>query len=597
MNINSNKQLSLILISVLFSLFGTLSYASTNNYISTGKNGSGLGYIVLLPEDNKSFAEQLSVSNTIYEINNTYDLNGEIVKIPSGCILSFKGGSLKNGILVGDRTALEAPLYQIFESTLSLLGTWTISEAYPQWYGARGDGRTDDSDAIQNTLNNFIGVIRLPVGVYSISHKIAFKDNRILEGVGTGTYLRESGYSRISVIRPTSDFKGDCVLDFDPANYSKGSVYITGATCRRLIVDCVNIKNNSITIINILSLSNPETFENIRIINNNNNVGLRVGRSANKRSFESDGIVFSNIVFLDGGSHYSKTPCAIIGPCNEISFRDCKFMPASSSDVKGSNSVMLDASQMGNTSRAVQGIVFDNCSFTASEKALIIKGNRTDGNGPRNIMVSGCTFENVATAIYAYSTDPKNKPVQFCTFIGKRFHSNSTGQTYVLGEGACNNEVFPLDNQTTILDKGAINNLVLGGIEPQMVGNGATNGYIHGSKIGVVLTSPQQEVWEEPTLMNNWRNASPTNRTTIAYRKTKDGKLELRGYLKSGNWTYPNNLLFTLPLEYRPKTSKVLSVGGEEGESCILEILNTGQVQAKGKGALLLLDGVVVSLD
>ena len=90
---------------------------------------------------------------------------------------------------------------------------------------------------------------------------------------------------------------------------------------------------------------------------------MRVGRSSNKASFESDGLVFSNVVFLDGGAYNNRVPCAILGPCNEVSFRDCKFMPASRSTVSGSNAVLIDASQLDNKSRAAQGIVFDNCRY------------------------------------------------------------------------------------------------------------------------------------------------------------------------------------------------------------------------------------------
>lgn len=594
------KKFSLHSLIVLFvSATCLLTVENHETFAAVGNEtiNSGLSYVVLQPESRASFPSQIKNENTIYEVRYAFNLKNTVVNMPPGCILVFRGGIIDNGVIIGDRTSIEAPLYRIFGDNLFLSGSWALSEAYPQWYGARGDGKTDDTEAIQHTLDNFLGIIRLPSGIYNVSKRIVIKDNRILEGVGSGTYLRESGYTRISAIRPTTNFSGDCVLSFDPANSSSGASYITGATCRRLLLDCYNIRNKGITIIKILSLTNPETFENIRIINNNSNVGLRVGRSSNKASFESDGLVFSNVVFLDGGAYNNRVPCAILGPCNEVSFRDCKFMPASRSTVSGSNAVLIDASQLDNKSRAAQGIVFDNCSFTASENALIIKGNKTDGNGPRNVLVTGCTFENVTNAIYVYSSDPHNKPVQFCTFLGNRVHTNGQGTTYLLGAGACNNEIFPLDNQTVECKEGTNSNFVFGGTSSHFIDKGVNNISVSRNSEGLTLSSVHQEPWVIPKLLNGWANASPNNRTTAAYRKTQDGKLELRGYLKSGNWKYPNNQLFVLSAECRPKTSKVITVGGERGKICTLELLNSGQVLVYGEGSLLLLDGVCVPLD
>lgn len=58
-----------------------------------------LGYKVLDPR--KSFAEQVTDANTIYEIRDEFNLNGESVTIPTGCILKFNGGKILNGVLVG----------------------------------------------------------------------------------------------------------------------------------------------------------------------------------------------------------------------------------------------------------------------------------------------------------------------------------------------------------------------------------------------------------------------------------------------------------------------------------------------------------------
>lgn len=61
-------------------------------------NLDGMGHIIL--RKNKTFAEQLTQTNTIYEIRYNFDLNGEEVTIPEGCVLDFQGGSLNNGSII-----------------------------------------------------------------------------------------------------------------------------------------------------------------------------------------------------------------------------------------------------------------------------------------------------------------------------------------------------------------------------------------------------------------------------------------------------------------------------------------------------------------
>lgn len=55
----------------------------------------GMGYVIL--RKNKTFAEQVTHANTIYEIRYDFDLNGDEIQIKEGCVLDFIGGSLNNG--------------------------------------------------------------------------------------------------------------------------------------------------------------------------------------------------------------------------------------------------------------------------------------------------------------------------------------------------------------------------------------------------------------------------------------------------------------------------------------------------------------------
>lgn len=94
----------------------------------------------------------LSEANTIYEIRYDFDLNGKTIEMKEGCTLKFEGGSLKNGSIVGNNTRIDSSSYKIFETNLDIKENWN-TEWMPEWFGAKGDGITDDSLAVNLTIS------------------------------------------------------------------------------------------------------------------------------------------------------------------------------------------------------------------------------------------------------------------------------------------------------------------------------------------------------------------------------------------------------------------------------------------------------------
>lgn len=76
---------------------------------------SGLGRvylrknIVTLEGTGKNVLTQAMVNtaNTIYHIQYDYDLNGQTITLPAGCVLEFDGGSVKNGTITGNNTLIQ----------------------------------------------------------------------------------------------------------------------------------------------------------------------------------------------------------------------------------------------------------------------------------------------------------------------------------------------------------------------------------------------------------------------------------------------------------------------------------------------------------
>lgn len=71
--------------------------------------------------------------NTIYIIQYDYDLNGQTVIIPDGCVLRFDGGSISNGELRGTQTVIDSSPITIFNN-LSVTGTWKAPDYLCEWF-------------------------------------------------------------------------------------------------------------------------------------------------------------------------------------------------------------------------------------------------------------------------------------------------------------------------------------------------------------------------------------------------------------------------------------------------------------------------------
>lgn len=457
--------------------------------------------------------------------------------------------------------------------------------------GAKGDGVTDDTVAIQSAIDTVYtdggGIVYIPKGVYIVSSTIMVKPNVIFSGAGAGAYFAGGGYDRISVIKPSVGFAGTDILRVDPSDIGAGLVYTYGVAIRNMLIDMINVKNGSKTAIKLMSLSNPETFENIRVINNNNGIGLHIGKSTNLTSFESDGISFDNLYFLpaDTGA-VSSNPVVKISAANEIYFSGSKFQGASASNI-GSSAVLISASP----DRAVNAVTFESCSYTGAESGIIVEGKATDGQGTRWIRVNSGTFEGVKDGIVlkGHST----RPVQFCVLSpGTRFISLLPGGKAVrLGAYSANNQIYADELTTVIAESNSSENMLYGVISGNFTDNGTNNTLISKENGKVRFNKQYVESWIYPTLGSSWVSDT-LGRERGAYRKDSSNRVFLKGYLTGGTYGYPN-FIFTLPVGYRPFEGCEFSVAtGSTSGTCKLTVLNTGEVFASGGTGEVSLNGV-----
>ena len=134
------------------------------------------GYVILRKET--SLALQMTKENTIYEIRYNFDLNGDTLTVPSGCVLKFNGGKISNGVIVGNNTVIDSPLVQIFDN-IEFSGTYLLNEIPITWFGAKTNDETyDNSPCIKSAilLSNLNNVpVKIPAGRFYCLTPIEFQ--------------------------------------------------------------------------------------------------------------------------------------------------------------------------------------------------------------------------------------------------------------------------------------------------------------------------------------------------------------------------------------------------------------------------------------
>ena len=103
---------------------------------------------------------------------------GENITIPSGSVLEFDGGSINGSYTInGNNTGINTGFVKIFNTNVTLAGRWNVVEAYPEWFGAVGDGVADDTNAIQSTIDSF-SMLYLLNKVYLVTDTITLPRNQ-----------------------------------------------------------------------------------------------------------------------------------------------------------------------------------------------------------------------------------------------------------------------------------------------------------------------------------------------------------------------------------------------------------------------------------
>lgn len=152
-------------------------------YEKTAFSGFGRVYLRknLYNQKNVLSQEMVKSANTIYNVQYDYDLDGNVLEMPDGCVLDFCGGSISNGSLSFSKPCTILADRQVFSGVMLEKGSqFSDCDINPIWFGVVGDGVTDDTGAIRYMLSfckNIYNVQRESRNGADFSPRIVFKKN------------------------------------------------------------------------------------------------------------------------------------------------------------------------------------------------------------------------------------------------------------------------------------------------------------------------------------------------------------------------------------------------------------------------------------
>lgn len=304
---------------------------------------------VVYPNIQAAIQNKFSKSNMIYKITKDIDLGNGILTIPDNCTLDFQGGSFSNGTIVGSNTKINAGLQKIFNTDIIISGTWSIVESYPEWFGAKGDGNTDDRIPVQKVIDSFDNIL-LSSKTYLLNsyttdetsiHSIILKlrSNITIKGsygVSTlkiGRFFDDKNFlvlSGFNAVNPT-DFTNiynisisNIVFDFNSSyvnmktKYSRCIGIEFGQVFNSIVENCIFTNGD---LVQAISVGWNGIADNC-IINNCSFINLIVERPYNPDGYETNNkdhstiytdctnVLISNNLFSNSSKHARRIACA-----------------------------------------------------------------------------------------------------------------------------------------------------------------------------------------------------------------------------------------------------------------------------------------------
>ena len=223
------KPIIALTISILFVTCGTIPNLSV-------KDKGRVKKYKCLDYDDVIFLTRDTQKKAVYEIKKVIDLRGQTITIPEGGVLAFRGGSFKNGRIVGVKTKIENKRRMVLENVV-LEGSF-VGEAYLSWFKSAEDETFNFSSLLLFDTCHIDRDITLRGDRVFVNNK-----DIIIYGHGSIIKLKSINSEEFLSFNNVSITINDLTIDCD-RNLFNGTVSLVKiSTTQNVLVDGLSIKN------------------------------------------------------------------------------------------------------------------------------------------------------------------------------------------------------------------------------------------------------------------------------------------------------------------------------------------------------------------